>query len=179
MQSAFAIVPCAATLLGACGTKNPAVDAQGQRGARVQKPSAIGDHAPRIALRGIDGAPVTLTPGRVTLVLFWATWSAPDVRELAKIEQMYATFDRADFSVIALSVDEDASKLQALASGRGLHSPSAWDEGHRLHETYAPAAELRTYTLDRAGVIRFVHPGYHDGEDLTIAAEIRPLVGTR
>jgi hypothetical protein len=33
-----------------------------------------------------------------------------------------------------------------------------------------------TYVVDRKGVVRFVHTGYHDGEEVEIEKEIKSLM---
>ncbi len=135
-----------------------------------------GEAARAILLRAIDGSPLTLAAGKVTLLVFWATWSAPDKQELIKVQELHARYGPARLSVIALSIDDEPSGLAEFATTYALHFPIAWDAAHRVAERYRIASDPTTYVIDRAGVIRFVHAGYHDGEAEVIASEIESLL---
>ena len=135
-----------------------------------------GDAAPAFSLRAIDGAPLTLKRGQVTLLVFWATWSEPDKRELIQLQGLQTRFGASTLSVLALSIDDEPSGLAEFARTYGLKFPIAWDEGHRVSTMLRVSLDPTTYVIDRSGIIRFVHGGYHDGEAEQIASEIESLL---
>ncbi len=135
----------------------------------------VGQLAPRISLKSIEGAPLSFVPGKVTLVVFWATWSEPDKKELIKLQELYVRHGPAILAVIALSVDDEPTHLAEFAKTYGLRFPIGWDAEHRIAAVYRPATEPSTYVVDRAGIIRFVHHGYHDGEAEEISSEVTSL----
>src|SRR3954454_12718839 len=110
-------MPCArsivlhAMLLAACATSERPATSPVASAVEVTAP-AVGDSAPPIAIKGIDGRPLSLTPGKVTLIVFWATWSEPDKRGLIDLQKFYAP---AKFAVIALSIDDEPSGLAEFA----------------------------------------------------------------
>lgn len=183
MPRALSLLLCAlgaATLL-ACGTSSPPQTAAAAAASAVPTDPnvpgpGVGQPAPAISLKTIDGATLALTPGKVNLMVFWATWSEPDKQELIKIQEIAQRFGPAKLAVIAVSVDESPDLLPAFAKTYGLRFPIAWDAGRRLGQLYRPATDPATYVVDRAGVIRFLHSGYHDGEQAKIASEIESLL---
>ncbi|HSO35808.1 MAG TPA: TlpA disulfide reductase family protein [Labilithrix sp.] len=135
----------------------------------------VGAPAPGLSMKAIDGSTVTLARGKVTLVVFWATWSEPDKKELIKLQELHARLGPGTVAVIAVAVDDEPAHLAEFAQTYGLRFPIAWDAGRRVAESYRPSAEPSTYVIDRAGIIRFVHRGYHDGEAEEIATEVTAL----
>jgi peroxiredoxin len=164
----------------ACGGAPAAPAGPVLAGTAAEEPArgpGVGERAPALSLTSIEGAPMSLARGKVTLIVFWATWSAPDKQELIKIEELSRRYGGAALAILALSIDDEPASLAEFAKTYGLHFPIGWDAGHRLASIYRPWADPTTYVVDRDGVIRFVHPGYHDGEAETISSEIASLLG--
>ena len=44
----------------------------------------------------------------------------------------------------------------------------AWDRDKRVAQRYKPDAMPTGFIVDKEGVIRHVHAGYHEGEEATI-----------
>jgi thiol-disulfide isomerase/thioredoxin len=73
-----------------------------------------------------NGQPTTLAAfrGKVVLVNLWATWCAPCVAEMPTLGDLQAKYGDRDFVVVAISVDRDdtrdeaVTKLDALAKGK-------------------------------------------------------------
>ena len=175
--SAFVVAVCLLACSGGrrAAVRAPAADATDTENQQAPHAAAVGDRPPPIAVRAIDGTPLTLATGKVTLLVFWATWSEPDKKELIQVERMVARFGTEKLAVIALSIDDEADRIAEFAQTYGLRFPIAWDAGHRFAATYRVASDPSTYVIDRSGIIRFVHSGYHDEEAAEIAAEIESL----
>ncbi|MBS0659422.1 MAG: TlpA family protein disulfide reductase [Verrucomicrobia bacterium] len=120
----------------------------------------IRDDQKRLALldRKIDlaaslgaAAPV---PGRVSVIAFWASWSAPSLRALEELKRAQATLD---FDLIAVSLDEDLSRARALLAENGLRATfvgdgKAWESpaARQLGINALPCLLV----VDRTGVVR-------------------------
>lgn len=176
MRLLLSLVLSATIALGCAAPARP--EAQAPVAAPRAEPApgpGVGQLAPRISTKSIDGAPLTFVPGKVTLVVFWATWSEPDKKELIKLQELYLRHGPAILAVIALSVDDEPTHLAEFAKTYGLRFPIGWDAERRIAAVYRPATDPATYVVDRAGIIRFVHHGYHDGEAEEISSEVASL----
>lgn len=149
---------------------DPALDTDEER--------AIGSVAPKFVLRGAaSGAPdVELRAGRVTIVHFWATWCGPCKSSLPKLGVLYAKYRSQGLDVAAISVDDDVVDVAPFAKTYQVIVPVAWDPDHKVAERYRPRSMPSTYLIDRAGIVRFVHQGYHDGEEAVIDRELLQLL---
>ena len=109
--------------------------------ARVVFPYRLG--LPEISYRTIRGRPVSLDRlrGRPVLVVLWASWCRPCVKELQTLKEHYASLEETGLQVLALSVDglfEGNQKTleQALATAKGWQLPF-------------PVGEATQETIDR------------------------------
>jgi peroxiredoxin len=123
-----------------------------QRG--VVKP---GDAAPNFQLRDLDGNVVSLSDfrGKVVLVNFWATWCGPCRVEMPAMEQLYRTFARKDFEILAVSTDpQGVAVTRPFQKEIGLTFPILHDADYRVGLTYGARTLPMTFMVDRQGVVR-------------------------
>src|SRR6266545_6849741 len=73
----------------------------------------IGDAAPNFQLRDLAGNMVVLSQlrGKVVLLNFWATWCGPCRVEMPAMEQLYKTFPRKEFEILAVSTDPQGAAV--------------------------------------------------------------------
>lgn len=139
---------------------------------------APGHVAPPFSCADIHGETVRVPTNRpVTLLVFWATWSVPDfhlIRAIQPLLEMHPTL-----AIIAVSVDEAeaAQSVRESAATLRVHHPIVHDAGHQIASAYRPPTAPTVFVLDKYGVVRFVHTGFHDGDDLAIDDEVRTLFG--
>lgn len=122
------------------------------------------------------GAPLTLVPGQVNVVVFWASWSNPDVILLSKLEPIWTKLGPRGLAIAAISIDDEPDFVARAARERGASYPVGWDRGRAATLRYHPTVDPCVFIVDRSGIVRFVHGGFHDGEDAEIAAEIATLL---
>ena len=91
------------TALGAQAESAPPIQTQTSDRHTVR----VGDEAPNFHLRDLDGNVTSLSQfrGRVVLLNFWATWCGPCRVEMPAMEQLYRTFSRREFQILAVSTD--------------------------------------------------------------------------
>jgi peroxiredoxin len=86
-------------------TENPAVKAF--CATRLFKLELIGKPAPPIVGTDLDGKPVSLADlkGNVVLVVFWASWCAPNSAEAVWLDQAYTSHHKRGFRILGVNLD--------------------------------------------------------------------------
>jgi cytochrome c biogenesis protein CcmG, thiol:disulfide interchange protein DsbE len=140
----------------------------------------VGDKAPSFALDSLNGqGKLAINPGKVTIVDFWATWCEPCKKSFPKYQELYVKYKASGLEIVAVSVD-DEDKKSAIPDFAKTHGgakfPVGWDEGHKIADKWKQGGMPSAYVIDKTGVIRHVHKGYHDGEDAEIEKEIKALL---
>ena len=81
-------------------------------------PTKLGDPAyPLVGLNWVKGEPVTITPGRVYVVEFWATWCPPCRDSIPHLTQLQAKYgDRVVFVGVS---NEDVATVKPFVTGKG------------------------------------------------------------
>jgi thiol-disulfide isomerase/thioredoxin len=78
--------------------------------------------APNFALNDMSGKRVQLTDfrGKLVLIDFWASWCRPCRQESPNLVRIYNKFKGKNFTILSVSLDEDASKWKAAIAQDGL-----------------------------------------------------------
>lgn len=162
-----------ALALAACGGPG-AADATSAANPLVGKP------APEVSAEKITGdGPTSLkdASGKVVILDFWGTFCGPCEKSFPKYQQMLDQFG-SDVTVIAVSEDEpeDKDKIGGFAQKTNVKFPLLWDADKSVAKEYAPPSMPTSFIIDKNGVVRHVHVGYHDGDEAQIAEEIKELL---
>lgn len=108
------------------------------------------------------------------MVAFLATWSQPDKQSIPRLEEMLQRHRAEGLAVLAVSIDDEESRdiVPVFFRESGGTFPVVRDADHRISNLFRVPCSPTYYVVDQAGVVRFRHCGYHDGE----AAEIESAV---
>jgi peroxiredoxin len=79
-------------------------------------------------------------------------------------------------AVIGISVDDEPDGIADFAKQTGAKFPLAWDEGQALSRQYEPSTMPTSFIIDKNGVVRFVHSGFHSGEEKEIEQQVQSLL---
>ena len=163
----------AATLLAGCG--GPPAAAPTASANTAANTTSILEHT----LSGLDGAPLETDAlrGKVLLVDVWATWCPPCLLALPAYAKLHRELGPQGFEVVAINVDEDRDLVERFLTEHPLEFRIAWDPKGVWPERLDLRTMPTSYLVDRDGVIRHVHAGFHSGDENTIATQIRALLG--
>ncbi len=126
-----------------------------------------------IDLRGkaVDGTSVDLNVyrGRMVLVHYWATWCEPCKQDLEVLKRLQAKYAAQGFSLIGVSLDNDAATLADYLKTNRLPWPQLFEPGG-LEGRYANELGILTLPtmllIDKQGKVlsRNIHAGELDTE---------------
>lgn len=173
--AAAALLLCA-TACGAGLGAGPDVERSADVGA------LLGNLAPDFSVKLLSrrGEKLALNDlrGQVVVVDFWGTYCGPCKQEMPKLQALSAKYSSAGLRVIGVSEDEpdDKDKILGFATAHGATFAIAWDEDRSVAHQYKPDTMPSSYTIDRRGVVRYVHVGYRAGDDATMEKEVKELL---
>lgn len=135
----------------------------------------VGDEAPNFQLRDLAGNTVSLSQlrGKVVLLNFWATWCGPCRIEMPAMEQLYRSYSRKDFEILAVSTDaQGAAVTRPFQQEMGFTFPIVHDADYRVGLMYGARSLPMTFMVDRNGIVRQKVPGARNWD----APEARELI---
>ncbi|MBI2389429.1 MAG: redoxin domain-containing protein [Deltaproteobacteria bacterium] len=134
--------------------------------------------APVVTTRLASGASFRAADakGKVLLLDFWATWCPPCKAAFPRLDALYRKHRADGLEVVAVSEDDDDAKAAAFAKEANVTFTIAYDDDGKAAEAFAVQSMPTSYLVDRRGVVRYVHAGYHPDEADQIEAELTELL---
>ena len=169
--SALALVGC-----GAAGDDGKGADSADTGGL-------VGNPAPDFSVKALAGGKGTVSlkslRGKVILVDFWGTFCEPCKKSFPKLQDLNTKFATSGLQIVGISEDEadDKDKIPGFADTYGAKFTLGWDEDKSIAKSYKPQTMPSSFIIDRKGVVRYAHVGYHDGEEVEVEKEIKELLG--
>jgi peroxiredoxin len=142
----------------------------------------IGNPAPDFSVARAVGSKGTISlanlAGNVVVVDFWGTFCEPCKKSFPKLQDLSAKYGGSGLRVVAISEDEaeDKDKIASFAQTYGAKFSIGWDDDKSIARHYKPETMPTTFIVDRKGIVRFAHVGYHDGEEVSIERELKELL---
>ncbi len=139
----------------------------------------VGSAVPNFSAQSVNGkgkALVKPNDGKVLIVDFWATWCEPCKKSFPKLEDLYVKYKASGMEIVAVSEDDENEGIPGFGSSFGARFPLVWDNGKAIASKWQPKSMPSTFVVDRKGIVRFVHLGYHDGEEMEIEKEVKSLL---
>jgi peroxiredoxin len=125
--------------------------------AELKRLEKVGKPAPVFATENIKGSPLRLADyrGKYVLIDFWATWCAPCLSELPRLQSAYRTYKDAGFEIISVSLDENKAAVVDFAKVRNIPWPQVHNASSRadLVEAFGVITIPAAYLIDPEGVI--------------------------
>jgi thiol-disulfide isomerase/thioredoxin len=162
--------------LVACGSRGPADRAAASAtNPTPESQVVIGDKAPGFSLDSVNGSgKLGIAPGKVNLVVFWATWHGPSKAMFPRLDELREKYEARGLAIAAISVDDDDGDALVADAARtwGGKFPVARDRGHVIANRWHMALFPTIVIVDRSGVVRARRGGWREGD----AAEVERVV---
>jgi peroxiredoxin len=125
--------------------------------AELKRLDKVGRPAPEFATQDLKGSPVRLSAyrGKYVLIDFWATWCAPCISELPRLQAAYGAYHDAGFEIIGVSLDETKTAVTDFVKVRNI----PWSQIHNasasadLVELFGVITIPAVYLIDPEGSI--------------------------
>jgi cytochrome c biogenesis protein CcmG/thiol:disulfide interchange protein DsbE len=161
---------------GAAESSSTTADTTPAKGGLVGKPApdfsvgAVANGKGRVALSELRG--------KVVLVDFWGTYCEPCKKSFPKLQDLNTKYAASGLRIVGISEDEgdDKGSIPTFASTYGAKFPLGWDGDKSIAKSYKPETMPSSFIIDKHGVIRYAHVGYHDGEEMQVEKEIKELL---
>ena len=115
--------------------------------------------------------------GRQVIVLdFWATWCAPCLKMLKKLQALHET--RPGVLVLAVSIDDASSmaKVSQYIQGKGYTFPVLLDPESAILRRFNPSLDISyTVVIDKRGEVSYRHSGYVPGDEKALMDHLDAL----
>jgi thiol-disulfide isomerase/thioredoxin len=123
----------------------------------------VGQPFPNLANYGLEGT-LPAREGQVVLVDFWATWCAPCKASFPAYSELQRELASRGFILLAVSIDKTAGPYDEFLKRFAPAFPTVRDGAQKLVAEVRVPAMPTSYLIDRKGVLRAVHSGFHGAE---------------
>ena len=129
----------------------------------------VGAEAPDFSLEDIKGrswAFDDLKGEKLTMVIFWSTWSRNSDKILASAQKLYSDYKDKGLAVVGVNADSqqmtsaEITEIKTRAANLGLEYPLLLDYGLTVFRAYGVIALPSTVILDPERTIRYELSGY-------------------
>jgi peroxiredoxin len=122
----------------------------------------VGKPAPSFEAQDLSGKTVGLESfkGKYVLIDFWATWCAPCIAELPRLQDAYRKYHGAGFEIVSVSLDETRTAVTDFVKVRKLPWPQLHNgtAGADLVDAFGVSSIPAAYLVDPEGKIIRLDP---------------------
>jgi len=170
-----------AVALAPSGCGGALAEGAGEGGGGGGANALVGNPAPNFTAKGIlsrETVSIKRWRGQVVLVDFWGTFCEPCKKSFPKLQALSDKYGDRGLRVIGISEDEadDKDKIPDFARSHGAKFFLVWDEDKSIARSYRPETMPSTFVIDRHGIVRYAHVGFHDGEERQLDGEVQGLL---
>jgi peroxiredoxin len=172
LSQALAIGALSFSFAVGCGGSTPDASSAGGGGL-------IGNPAPSFSLSQVGAAGRVSTDnlkGKVVILDFWGTFCEPCKKSFPKLQDLYAKY-KPQLQIVGISEDDEKDGIQDFINTYSAKFTIAWDGPDKgVAPKYNVSTMPSSYVIDKKGVVRYAHSGYHDGEEVELEGEVKELL---
>ena len=148
----------------------------------TSSPAQAAENAGDFTLPSLNGDNVSLSDylgKKVVLVSFFATWCAPCIKEMGKLNTMQKELGDRGFQVISISVDEarDKAKVKQLIKRMRYTPPVLLDTDSKVVNSYNPRKDMPwTMIIGLDKQIQHKKKGFTEGDEVKIREWVEALL---
>lgn len=134
-----------------------------------------GASLPDLSAFGLEGTLPKLK-GKVVYLDFWASWCAPCKASFPVLDGWQRSLAGKGFTILAVSVDETSAAMRGFLKKNAVSLPVARDALQKLVSAANVSTMPSSFIIDRKGIIRHAHTGFHAKDAPKIEAQINALL---
>ncbi len=97
--------------------------------------------------------------GKVAVVVYWATWCSPCIKEIPTLVALRNEFDKERVEILGVSVDSPGKDLEPFISSKGINYEIA-RQSESMEKAFGQVRYLPTmFILDKKGKVHYQHTG--------------------
>jgi peroxiredoxin len=127
-----------------------------------------------------DKGPIKLSAekGKVVVLDFWGTFCDPCKESFPKLQSLNTKYHTQGLDIIGVSVDDadEADKIAPFVKTYGAEFAIGTDPDGKVAKQYTLGTMPFSFVIDRKGVVRYVHSGWHEGEPDELDKQIKGLI---
>ncbi len=108
--------------------------------AKLRKATAAGQKYSDFAGEDANGRPIKLssyvTPGKYTLVDFWASWCPYCIKELPALKELYADMKDSGLQIVGVAVRDTPEDTRGAIEKHGINWPVVFNTGRVPYDIY-------------------------------------------
>jgi peroxiredoxin len=92
------------------------------------------------------------------------------------LERLYKKYKDRGLVVVGVSVDEEAGNVAPFIKKMKVSFPIVHDAAHKIADRFKPPKMPSSYVIDRKGIVRYIHEGFHAKDAAAMEAEVVALL---
>jgi thiol-disulfide isomerase/thioredoxin len=142
----------------------------------------VGDIPPDQVGIDFSGRPVRISDfrGKVVVATFWASWCAPCMSEMGRLEDIQRQLGNSQLQIIGINYREGADTWQQMRQRfASVQIRLTYDAGGSVVDRYQVGSIPYMFMIDRNGRVARVHHGYTEATSVKgLVADVNALLST-